>query len=153
MKRYYFVKNLEGNLKDLPIAKFIMQMTDLNLIDMSKFDDVMKMQSTIDENKMQLIAELKEPPAFDVTDHSMFPVMPKGSKATIEFLDIKDYKNGDIIYFTKDKKAMFRKCYFNDEDRTMMNLIALNQNYEMLTVNIKDITIMGKVKRLIVSFE
>lgn len=147
------LKVVIDNLNTLPIAEFVLQMKDYPLDGFTKSKDYIKSEGTLDKDNFHFLAELKEPLSFNVDDNAMFPLMSKGSKATIEAMNLSDYKNGDILYIMKDKKGIFRKCYFVDVSRAIINLIPLNQDYEMQTVNMNEITILGKVKRLITSFE
>ena len=81
----------------------------------------------------------------------MFPILQKGSTVTLETVTADRIKNGDIIAYNQKGKrdVIFRKCFFVDETKTKMNLIAINSLYDSETIGLDSLNILGKVKKVI----
>ena len=107
------------------------------------------------DEQMKFLLQIKEPPAFKVTDDSMFPILQKGSTVTLEIVTLDKLKNGDIIgVILKGKKdIIFRKCFFVDDKKKKVNLFPMNASFETATFDMKNIKLIGKAKRIITNLE
>jgi SOS-response transcriptional repressor LexA len=99
--------------------------------------------------------EIKEPTGFPVIDDSMFPTLQRGSMVTLEMLTIDQIKNGDIIAFTQKSKkdVFFRKCLFTDEDKNNLILFPLNNTFKTIIYELKNISILGIVKKIMTDID
>lgn len=135
------------NLEHLPIAELILLSSSLKQ-SFSKMEGGFNTITKLTDENSKIIMELKEPAGIPVTDDSMFPILQKGSEVTLEAKD--NYENGDILCFIKgkSKEMIFRKCFYANEKKTKLNFISINSNLSE-TLDIKDVKILGRVKRII----
>ena len=142
-------------MKEMPMAEFILQSTNLSQqFDFDKQAGSFNAKIEMTDDIKKTLLELKEPEGFIIDDNSMYPIIIAGSKVNPQFLPINEYRNGDIllIVIKGSKKPVCRKCLF-DETRTKITLMAYDQKIETESYNVKDIAILGKVKRIITELE
>lgn len=133
------------NLEHYPIAELILLSSQLKQ-SFCKTDGKVNANAEFLDDNSKVFMELKEPVGIPVTDDSMFPILQKGSEVILEVKE--NYDNGDILYLSKSKEYIFRKCFFTNNEKSKLNLITINSNISDI-VDIKDIKIMGRVKRVI----
>ena len=112
----------------------------------------MNITQTGESSGYSVTTQLKNAFGIDIPDDSMYPTMPKGSKAVIEIKEFKDYKDGDIIAFSEKAKKeiiLFRKIVFLNETKTNFAMIAINADFETKIYKTNDIVILGKVNQII----
>ncbi|MEG1779054.1 MAG: S24 family peptidase [Oscillospiraceae bacterium] len=138
-----------NNLKEMPIAEFLLTINTV----MPTMDFEKRLESAkITRQEDNAFMEITKPIGYKVEDNSMFPILQQGSIVNLEIKE--EYSNGDILCFAKKKGkgVFFRKGFFANEKRTKLNLIAVNDNISV-TVDIKDIEIIGRVKTIITEIE
>ena len=147
-------KELATQMNSLPMAQIILEYSKTEPLTFSKEDGAGNAKLELTEEQTKLLMEVKEQAGFKVPDDSMFPTLPKGSTVTLEIVDIGQLKDGDIIGVNVDgkKDIIFRNCFF-DKARKSVSLFPMNHSYPTETLNIKDIKIIGKVKRIITNLE
>jgi len=142
-----------SKLKAMPMYEFIALASSVNeqqKVSSSKSGDLLNITTTMTEDNLKVIAELKQPEGFKVNDNAMEPLIPNGCMIFLEILELINYKNGDIILVkVKNSKApIVRKCIFNN-DKSTITLFAYNNQVEPQTLIVGQVSIIGKVKRII----
>lgn len=112
-------------------------MLDLNNPFEMDFNNIEEVQGTEIENMFMKLSIGKT-----MLDSSMFPLIPQNAK--LELLKLDEYENGDIVSVSlKDDKSIVRTYV---EAGKNIVLIPANNEFETLTINKKDVKILGRVK-------
>lgn len=147
------LKNYVTFLDNMPLSSFLIQMSKNTDEEIKKGVGILNLQSTFNDemNDIRIQAEIKEAQGFPVMDNSMFPLIPQNSKTIIEFKLPKEMNDGDIILFTKKngKDFYYRKVAFLNEEHTKIATFPINTEYETVTYNCDELSIVGKVKQVI----
>ena len=106
------------------------------------------------DDSFKIINTLSEPLGIQISDDTMQPTLHKGDRVNIEILPIDELKNNDIVIFFENsnkKKSICRMVYFLNDEKTLVNMIPLSNtgNAKAIVYDIKKITIVGKVTRII----
>ena len=128
--------------EEQPLTDFIIELIDSgkSIINMKELGFEIK-----SENK-KVICDLTKPISFKIEDNSMFPFIKENDEITIEIKD--RYINGDIIVATVkgQKGIIIRQASFLG---TQIELAPFNKKYKHTTYNKEELTILGKVKKII----
>lgn len=137
------IKQIEDEIYKTPLSDFI-----ISLIDNKEYIINMKKQSpqfVVDKDKITL--NIAEPLALQVKDNGMYPVIQEGSKVILKFEE--KYNNGDILVIKiKDKEDTYfvRYALFNNDE---IILTAINKTFKTITEKKENVTILGKVVKVI----
>jgi len=136
------INELSESLKEEPLAEFI-----VSLIEKSK--NVINIKETgmeIEAENENLILNLTKTMGIKVEDNSMYPLIKQNDEVIIQLEE--RYINGDIllIKINNDNKIVIRQVVFLGNE---VELIPLNKEYKIKTYKREDITILGKVKKVI----
>lgn len=144
---------IKENFKKIPISDLIIELKNQD-VNLNKLNSKVN-ASAISEEKINMLMELKQPKGLEVTDDSMFPIIPKGSKVVSEIKGMNEYKDGDIlvVIVKENKKLIIRKCIFNNKKRTKITLYGLVQEFQPVTFGLDEVSILGKVKTIIKEVE
>lgn len=84
---------------------------------------------------------------FPITDSSMQPVLPEGSKAKLK-LQV-EYRSGDIVAIMSkgNKNMLFRKLYETKDDKRM--LVPLNHAFDVIEYDPSSMLIFGRVEAVV----
>lgn len=144
------IDKAKEDFKAMPLYKIVQMMNqDRNRI-IEKGFGVMNYTSISTDDELTIKQEISTLPFFDVDDDSMFPILPKGSKVSLEHYEIKAIKDGDIVALgeKETKNIYYRKIAFLDDEHTKFMLYPLNTNYPTEKLSITDVIIIGKVKNV-----
>lgn len=145
------IKEVDEMLKSFPMAELICDMADEHIMNsIKKGYGTLNIKSTKNFDEMKIKQEVT-PIGLPISDNGMLPLIKENDLVTIEALDCKDYKTGDIVYCFKDgkkKKAFARKIIITENSK-QITLLPINSEYSPETVSTDDIVIMGKVKKVI----
>ncbi len=137
---------VKQTLTNLPLSDFIIQINENDTFSkLSVQDGTFSTSFNIDEDRLDI--NLKDPTGVKVKDNSMFPTIPENSTVTIEMKE--KYNDGDIICFfrkSEPEKVLIRKGFFKDKS---IMLFPINSGYESLTLKSSDVTILGRVSKVI----
>lgn len=145
---------LRDSLSNSTIADFVSMMCKQDITKTKKEINSNNIQSVVKDEEFTMVTKLTEPMGLQVSDDTMKPILKKGDKVNLEAKEIEKYKNSDILCFVEDskpKEIQYRKCLFND-DRTEVTMFTLVSD-KVKHYKIKDIKILGAVKRVIRSIE
>lgn len=145
-------KAYKEQLERIPMCELIRELgKPIDSMNFEKQFGTMNMSAHTESDGIKAEITAKQAVGFDVTDDSMYPTMPKGSKATLEYCDLDKYKDGDILaYIEKNTTAlMYRKAAFLNEQHTQVAMFPMNSDFQTKTYNVEDITILGKVTQVI----
>ncbi len=147
------LKEADEMLKSFPMAELICDLSQeqvLNSIRKGVGSLNIKASKQFDDIK---IKQEVSPIGLPISDNGMLPLIKINDLVTIEALDYKDYKMGDIVYCylnNNKKKAIARKLIKSGDEITLM---PINNEYENITVSLKDVIILGKIKKVITTIQ
>ena len=122
-----------------PLSDFI-----VSLLDMGNNTQIINKMTEIKATDDNIKLNLTEPISITVKDNSMYPKIPEGAKIILKIQN--QYKNGDILAVRVNNEELIRYAIFNNDT---IILAPLNNKYETLTYNLKDIVISGRVTKTI----
>lgn len=133
-------------IMSLPLSDFMLEMHSLVQESNTEQDKgVLITKFNFEKDKYDI--NISESIGFPVKDDSMFPLLPKDSLVKLEIKE--KYVDGDVLCFvnrSEPNNYLYRKCFFKDD---LVLAHPLNSGYESLSLKINDITILGKVIRVI----
>lgn len=150
------VEEIRKQFETMPVSDLIIALNESNQDSITKDIGAMNITQTGESSGYSVTTQLKNAFGIEISDDSMFPTMPKGSKAVIEIKEPKDYRDGDILAFAEKAKKeviLFRKIVFLNEDKTQIAMIAINTDFETKTYNTNDIIVLGKVNQIIIDIK
>ncbi len=136
--------------ESMPLYKIVQLMNNEGDKIIEKGIGAMNYTSVSTDDELTIRQEIVTPSFFDVIDDSMFPVLPKNSKVSIEYVDITEINDGDIVAIA-DKQSQttyYRKIAFLNDEHTNFMLYPLNPKYPTEKQTIKNTLILGKVKKV-----
>lgn len=135
------LETLKEEIEKQPLSDFVINLLDNGKVHINNHMHGIKIIS--EDNQMVLNTGII---GFNVKDDAMSPLLPKGSKVTLESMN--NYSNGDIVLLklNNNEDCLIRRMF---DFGSHMILIADNKKFEQKTVKKKDITILGKVNNLI----
>ncbi|MCI9039601.1 MAG: hypothetical protein HFJ29_07025 [Clostridia bacterium] len=135
------LEELKRQLEEQPLSDFAIELLDNGKVYIEQYTNGIKVTS--EDNQVVLNTGVV---GFPVKDDAMFPILPKGSKAIIEIKE--KYANNDIVILRlKDTKDyLIRRIFYLGRQIILM---ADNKQFEQITKNQEDVTILGKVDSLI----
>lgn len=141
-------------IDQMPLGEFLLNFADMQTVDIVKAFGMMNLSAQFHDKDegYDVNAQLKNAVGIEINDDSMFPIIPKGSKAVFEIKEIKDFADGDIIAFIeKDNEniLIFRKIIFLNKEHSIFAMFPVNSEYETKTYSIDDVTILGRVCQII----
>lgn len=138
-----FIEEMKRMFEKEPIANFIVDVIDNNISKINYTDTSMEL-SNLYNDKVSIV--FNEPLTVQIYDNSMFPKIMENSKIQLKIQD--KYKNGDIlaIKIKGQDNYVIRYTLFNNDTVTLM---PINNKFETLDYNLKDIIILGKVTKVI----
>lgn len=130
---------IKKELEKEPLSDCVVQILD------SKDNTINLSTEKFDIKEKDFTFRIEEPIALPITDNAMFPLIPKNSKVSLKIQD--QYNNGDILALKikKQENIITRYVLFNGNN---IILTSLNKDFETLTYNSKDVTILGKVSKV-----
>lgn len=145
----YFIQ-IKKEFLSMPMGKLIKQLNEYDGASLQKQLGAMNFTASEDRKDYTLSAEIRPPEIFVVSDDSMFPTLPKGSKVAIEMKEIPDYKNGDIVVYCNQNSTQFqyRKIAFLNDNHDSFMLYPINANYESHIASIENTLLIGKVTKV-----
>lgn len=146
------IEVFKEQIEKIPMCELINELSkQRNSMDFEKEFGTMNMSAHTESDGIKAEITSKQAVGFDVTDDSMYPTMPKASKATLEYCELDKYKDGDILAFIEKNTTalMYRKAAFLNEQHTQIAMFPMNSDFQTKTYNIEDITILGKVTQVI----
>lgn len=131
---------IKRELEKQPLSNCVIQILD------SKDNTISLSTELFDVKEKDFTFRIEEPIALPIIDNSMFPLIPQNSKISLKLQE--KYENGDILALKikKQENIIARHVLFNGNN---MILTSLNKDFETLTYNAKDVTILGKVSKVI----
>ncbi len=138
-KTFEYIKKIFENQ---PISDFIIELIENGNVYMDIEENAYELKSK-DNN---LIFNLLQPIGIKIEDDAMYPIIKKDDEIVIEVKN--KYADRDILLvrFNNEKNVTARLAIFLGND---IKLIPINNKYESKLVNINDIEILGKVKKII----
>lgn len=115
---------------------------DFNQISNGFKVDTKETSTNINDMFMKLSVGIK------MNDESMFPTIRQGAK--IELTKLDEYQTGDIVCVKLNNKKNIIRTYI-DAGKDIV-LMPENRDFEPITINKKDINIIGKVKSCTIDF-
>ncbi len=146
------LKAITKSMNEMSLSELILKSDNLKQnLNFEKMTGSNNTNFEMTKDLAKAINDLREPEGFIIKDNSMYPIISKGSMVNQLVLPLEEYQNGDIllVVISGSKKAICRKCFFLDEPRTKVALMAYDQEIDTENYNIKDIAILGKAKRII----
>lgn len=130
---------IKKELEKQPLSDCVIQILD------SKDNTISLSTELFDVKEKDFTFRIEEPIALPIMDNSMFPLIPQNSKISLKLQE--KYENGDILALKikKQENVIARYVLFNGNN---MILTSLNKDFETLTYNTKDVTILGKVSKV-----
>lgn len=130
---------IKRELEKQPLSDCVIQILD------SKDNAISLSTELFDVKEKDFTFRIEEPIALPIMDNSMFPLIPQNSKISLKLQE--KYENGDILALKikKQENVIARYVLFNGNN---MILTSLNKDFETLTYNTKDVTILGKVSKV-----
>lgn len=136
--------------KEVLKARILQQSYAQIVIEMAKTNtdvNVVNGATTITADDGVLKSEISESIGFKVEDNSMYPILEKGNTVKIKYMNLDEYKDGDILCFRAKEggKSLYRKCTFIKDDNSQFVAVPLNSKYNSEVISVEDVTIVGKV--------
>lgn len=136
------LEELKTKLQEEELADFVVGLIDNgnNIINMKELG------FEIEAENDKLVCKLINPITFKVEDDSMSPLIKKDDEITIEMKD--RYINSDtvVVSIKGQEGILIRQAVFLGRE---IELTPLNKKYEVKTYNQNELTILGKVKKVI----
>jgi len=136
------IEEMEKQMRNEPLAYFVLSLLNgkTNNINTNNMETDL---SNVNEKEIKLI--LQEPIAISVKDNAMFPIIQEGAEITLKY---EDFKSGDIlaVKIKGQEDFIVRYAIMNENE---IVLKPLNNKFETLTYKLDDITILGKVAKVI----
>lgn len=144
------IENAKKEFETMPLYKIVQALNNNTEKIIEKGIGAMNYTSVSTDDEFSIKQEIVTPSFFDVLDDSMFPVLPKNSKVSIEHFEITEIKDGDIVAIaTKETQTIYyRKIAFLNDDHTSFMLYPINQTYPTEKTAITNTLIIGKVKKV-----
>lgn len=136
------LKEIEEIYNNEPISEFLLQILEAN-----DLTDILIDENSIsfNDNYNNIKLNLKEPISIPIKDNLMFPIVPEGSKITLEMKE--KYNDGDILALkVKDNDNIIVRYTLFKNNKLVLNSI---NNNKPITYNLDDVVILGKVSRVI----
>lgn len=135
------LEELKRQLEEQPLSDFAIELLDNGKVYIEQHTNGIKVTS--EDNQVVLNTGVV---GFPVKDEAMSPILPKGSKVIIEIKE--KYANNDIVILRlkNTKDYLIRRIFYLGSQITLM---ADNKQFEQITKNQEDVTILGKVDSLI----
>ncbi len=144
---------IKDNISNMAIADFISFVNSNYEKKFKKSANSNNIQVVQNIDDTKFIARLSEPQGFLISDNAMAPIIQKGDKVNIEITSLDKLQTGDIVcYYEKSrpKDLIIRKCFFLNEEKTIINMCPLSSSAKSHTYRNSDkIVILGKVTRVI----
>ena len=138
---------LQEELEKEPLAQFIISLIDNKATDINI--DNKSIEFSVDRDNFNMI--LNNPSSLKVKDNSMYPTIPLNAEITIKMQD--KYNDGDILAIKINNKEHFIARYVLFKNDTIL-LTSLNpKEFETLEYKRKEITILGKVIKVITDIQ
>jgi transcriptional regulator with XRE-family HTH domain len=129
-----------------PLNTFLVGLLEQQENTLLKFENKDVKISSLIEN---INVTMKEPISFSIETNDMTPIIPKNSKVMIEMQ--KHYTNGDIIAFKDENNLISARYYLSTNDTVV--LTAIDKKAKPIILDKENITIMGKVKKVITEIQ
>lgn len=138
-KSLELIKNM---LKEEPLADFILSIPEYSNSVTEFKENGIELKSE-DDN---IIFNLGKPTGFKIKDNAMYPIIKENDEVIIEIKN--KYEDSDILIvkFNNEENVTARQATILGND---IKLVPLNNKYKSKLVHIKDINILGKVKKII----
>lgn len=136
------INEVKEKFEEEPLADFV-----LELIENGDNEIINKeLGIEIEAKNKKVVCNFSNPISLKVEDNAMYPLIKENNEVTIEIKD--RYINGDIIAVNipEQKGIIIRQAVFLGRS---IELVSLNKEYKSKTYNKEDITILGKVKKII----
>jgi len=149
------MKSFQDVLSQQPMAEFIIETAQQPQAELEKGQgEIINLQGSLKDGDMQATIQFKTSIGLPVQDDSMHPTLSKGSKTILEVMKISEYKDGDILCFSKKghKEFIYRKCVFIDGLHKKIAMLPMNTQFPSAVYSFKEIVILGKVKQSIIDF-
>jgi len=138
---------LKEELEKEPLAQFIISLIDNKSTNINI--DNQKIEFVAEEDNFNMI--LNNPSSLKVKDNSMYPTIPKNAEITLKIQE--KYNDGDIVAIKVNNKEDFIVRYALFKNDTIL-LTSLNpKEFETLEYKRKEITILGKVIKVITDIQ
>lgn len=136
------MNELKKMLEEEPLAEFVVSLIENG----NNTVNLEQMGMEIEAKEEKLVLSLPKTIGIKVEDNSMYPLIKHNDEIMIQVLD--RYINGDILVvkINNENKMVIRQAVFLGNDT---ELIPLNKEYKIKTYKKDDITILGKVKKII----
>ncbi len=134
------LEQLEENLRQEPLADFILSLIDDKATKFNSFTNGMEMSN----DNLKVI--LEEPLALPISDNGMFPKIIANSKVKLKIQN--QYNDWDILAIKlKGSEEIIARFVLINKDK--ITLKPLDDKFETLHLNKTDLTILGKVTQVI----
>ncbi len=143
------MKEFETIVDNMPMADFITEIAKSSMKTI-KGKGVSNIK-TITEDTIKITQNINQAIGLPVCDDGMKPQIYKGNQVQFEFKEISEYKTGDIICYTKkgnSKNIYVRKLVLSG-NKGNVTLLPINSEFTPETINFSDISVLGKVVRVI----
>lgn len=133
---------LKNKLEEETLADFVIEMLKDNNNTQINDNGMFEIKT---ENG-NIILNLAKPLSLHVKDNSMYPLIKENDKVILESQS--NYSNGDVLAITlvDKKEIVIRQVVYLGKD---VQLIPLNKEYKIEFYNKNNISILGKVKKVI----
>lgn len=136
---------MKEEIERQPLSSFVIELIDNGKVYIETYKNGIKILS--DDNHVSINTGVI---GFPVVDEAMCPLLPKNSSVTIEIKE--KYNNNDIVILkiNGNEDYLIRRIFYLGNQIVLM---ADNKNFEQITKDKKDITILGKVSNLITKIQ
>lgn len=134
---------LRLQMAEVPLSQLILSLDQQPEI---KFDgNIMTSSELIDDTQLNISMQANVD--FSITDSSMHPIMPEGSKVKLCFQDV--YSNGEVVavMFKGEKNLLYRKLYDTKDGKRM--LMPLNPVFCVIEFEPENMFIFGRVEAVV----
>lgn len=142
------LKAIEEEIHKEPITDFIIELLDSKNVNLQEFTEQLEITRDT-KNNFNLLQN--QPFNIKIKDNGMFPIVPENAGIILEMQ--KENKNGDIVAIKiKDKEEIIARTVVFESNNKVL-LIPLNKKFDNEIYNKNDITILGKIKRIITEIQ
>lgn len=139
-------KIIEEQLLQEPICDFLIELLDSS--ENTIIDIINNKISLSYDNMPNFTMKIEEPVYLSISNNDMYPIIPKDSKITIELSD--KYQNGDIVALKYDNQTIARYYFMNND---IVSFNAIKKDAKPIDYKDKNVTILGKVKKVITEIQ
>jgi len=131
-------------LEEMALSRFILGLDYEQMRDGFK-QNILTSSEQIDDTQLNI--SMSANVDFPISDVSMQPLLPEGSKAKLRFQE--DYHSGEVVaVMLPDEKAMlFRKLYDTKDGKRM--LMPLNPAFDVMEYDPASMLIFGRVEAVV----